>query len=146
MASSATLDNAIQQALAAPGVERVLVDLSQVTFLDSTGINTLVQGHQRAGDQNVNLQVVNPSKMALRVLNLTGVIGYLSGDAWGGCGPVRGGGTCRTGAGQGRPATSAVAPLVNFLGAPGDRRASRRPITWVRSTLWPWQSVCGRPA
>jgi anti-anti-sigma factor len=81
MASSAALDTAIREALTAPGVNRVLVDLSKVTFLDSTGINTLVQDHQRAGDQNINLQVVNPSTMALRVLELTGVLGFLSGDA-----------------------------------------------------------------
>jgi anti-sigma B factor antagonist len=81
MASSAALDNGIRQAVTTPGIKRVLVDLSKVTFLDSTGINTLVQDHQRAGDQNINLQVVNPSTMALRVLDLTGVLEFLSGDA-----------------------------------------------------------------
>lgn len=81
MASSAALDNALREALTAPGVIRVLVDLSKVTFLDSTGINTFVQNHHRAGDQNVNLQIVNPSTMALRVLDLTGVLEFLSGDA-----------------------------------------------------------------
>ena len=81
MASSAALDTAIQEALTAPGVKRVLIDLSKVTFLDSMGINTLVQTHRRAGDQNVNLQVVNPSTVALRVLDLAGVREFLSGDA-----------------------------------------------------------------
>ena len=81
MASSAALDNAIRKALTTPGVNRVLVDLSQVSFPDSSGINTLVQDHQRAADQNINLQVVNPSRMARRVLDLTGVLAFLSGDA-----------------------------------------------------------------
>ena len=81
VASSSSLDNAIREALAAPGIKGVLVDLSKVTFLDSTGINTLVQDHQRARDQNINLQIVNPSTMALRVLELTGVLEFLSGDA-----------------------------------------------------------------
>jgi anti-anti-sigma factor len=80
MASSPALDSAIREALTAPGVTRVLVDLSKVTFLDSMGINTLVQYHQRAGDQGINLQVVNPSMMALRVLDLAGVREFLSGD------------------------------------------------------------------
>ena len=80
MASSAALANTIQEALTAPGVKRVLVDLSQVTFLDSMGINTLVQSHQRAVDQDITVQVVNPSTMALRVLDLTGVRAFLSGD------------------------------------------------------------------
>jgi anti-anti-sigma factor len=77
VASSAALDDAIREALTAPGVKRVVVDLSKVPFLDSTGINTLVQGHQRAGDQDIHLQVVNPSRMALRVLELTGVREFL---------------------------------------------------------------------
>jgi anti-sigma B factor antagonist len=81
MASSAALRNAIRTALTAPGVKRVLVDLSKVTFLDSTGINTLVQAHERAGDQDIRLQVVNPSRTALRVLDLTGVREFLGGDA-----------------------------------------------------------------
>ena len=80
MAGSPALDSAIQEALTAPGVKRVLVDLSKVTFLDSMGINTLVQSHQRAVDQDITVQVVNPSTMALRVLDLTGVRAFLSGD------------------------------------------------------------------
>jgi anti-anti-sigma factor len=66
--------------LTAPEAKRVLVDLSKVTFFDSTGINTLVKNHRRAGDQDVKLQVVNPSKMALRVLDITGVLGFICGD------------------------------------------------------------------
>jgi len=81
MASSAALDTAIREALTAPGITRILVDLSRVTFLDSTGINTLVQDRQRAGDQNIHLQVVNPSTMALRALDLTGVLEFLCGNA-----------------------------------------------------------------
>ena len=81
MASSEALNNAIWEALTAPGVKRVEADLSKVTFLDSTGINTLVQFRQRAGDQDIELRVVNPSQMALRVLELTGVREFLSGDA-----------------------------------------------------------------
>jgi anti-sigma B factor antagonist len=81
MASSEALNKAIRAALTAPGVKRLVVDLSKVTFLDSTGINTLVQGRERAGEQDITLKVVNPSQMALRVLELTGVREFLSGDA-----------------------------------------------------------------
>jgi len=81
MASGEALNNAIREALTAPGVKRVEVDLSKVTFLDSTGVNTLVQGHQRAYGKNITRRVVKPSQMALRVLELTGVREFLSGDA-----------------------------------------------------------------
>jgi anti-sigma B factor antagonist len=81
MASSEALNKAIRAVLMAPGLKLLVVDLSKVTFLDSTGINTLVQGHERAGEQAITLQLMNPSQVALRVLELTGVREFLSGDA-----------------------------------------------------------------
>jgi anti-anti-sigma factor len=81
MASSGALDSAIRAALSAAGVKRVMVDLSKVPFLDATGVHTLVENRRRAGDQDIKLQVVNPSRIPLRVLSITGELESLSGDA-----------------------------------------------------------------
>jgi anti-sigma B factor antagonist len=81
VASSKVLNNAIREALTAPGLKRVLVDMSKVTFLDSMGIHILVESHRRAASQAINLQVVNPSRVALRVLDITGALEFLGGDA-----------------------------------------------------------------
>ncbi len=58
--------------------QRVVVDLSAVTFMDSSGISALLLclGELRKMDRA--LEVVGAQGPALRVLELTGVIGMLS--------------------------------------------------------------------
>ncbi|MEV6601795.1 STAS domain-containing protein [Actinoplanes sp. NPDC051346] len=56
-------------AAAVPGRRLVEVDLSDVTFMDSSGINTLVQ-HRRPG---CDLIVVDVPPRIRRVLEMTGV-------------------------------------------------------------------------
>ena len=53
----------------------VEVDLSGVTFMDSSGINTLVACRQHAG--TARLRVVNAAPPVLRVLTVTGLAGVL---------------------------------------------------------------------
>jgi anti-anti-sigma regulatory factor len=50
VASSATVDSAIRNAVAVLGVKRVLVDLSKGAIPRCAGIHTLVKNHNRAGD------------------------------------------------------------------------------------------------
>jgi anti-anti-sigma factor len=70
------IDDALQEAQKEPA--DVIIDLSQVTFIDSTGINALI-GARRVtpGGQ---LHVVGASGRVRRVLEITGVAEYLSGD------------------------------------------------------------------
>jgi anti-sigma B factor antagonist len=58
----------------------VLVDLDRVSFLDSTGIAALVEGHRLADENNVTYRVVNPRGVVRRVLEMTDVLEYLSGS------------------------------------------------------------------
>lgn len=55
----------------------VTVDLSQVTFLDSTGLKALVAEHRRLHAEGRRLTVRNPSPAVFRVLNLSGVAAAL---------------------------------------------------------------------
>ena len=60
-------------AVAAEAHSPALVDLSGVTFLDSSGLNALVDARQRGQDPDVSLVLLNPSPVCRRVLELTGL-------------------------------------------------------------------------
>lgn len=66
------LRNAVDAALALDAPE-VTVDLSQVPYIDSTGIGVLVGAAHRAADAGKKLVVESPQKNVARVLGLLGV-------------------------------------------------------------------------
>jgi anti-anti-sigma factor len=51
----------------------VVVDLGLVSFLDSTGVRTLLRGWQEAGSCGITLALRNPQPAIVRVLRVTGV-------------------------------------------------------------------------
>jgi len=51
----------------------IVVDLVQVTFLDSAGLCVLASAHRRAVSQGVRLQVVAASRAVIRPLQITGL-------------------------------------------------------------------------
>ena len=53
-----------------PKLERLCVDLSQVTFIDSTGIGCLIHADLQCRKQNVGLEIV-PGAATLNVISLT---------------------------------------------------------------------------
>lgn len=55
------------------GTTRVVVDLSDVPYIDSTGIGVLVGAAHRAGEKKVRLEVARPQRNVARVLGLLGV-------------------------------------------------------------------------
>jgi anti-anti-sigma factor len=58
----------------AAGVALVVVaDLAAVTFLDSTGINTLLRAHHDLVADGGRLALTDPQPPVLRVLDITGV-------------------------------------------------------------------------
>ena len=58
----------------AAGTGDVDVDLSDVTFLDSSGLAALLTARQRLHDKHHRLRVRNPSKPVLRIFELSGVL------------------------------------------------------------------------
>ena len=55
------------------GAKRVVVDLSKMSFIDSTGIGALVGGLKRFRSVGGDLELDSPSRSAYRVLELTGL-------------------------------------------------------------------------
>lgn len=72
----------------------VVLDLDQLTFLDSSGVHALVTAHQAARAEGVALRAVNARGVVAELLGLTGVADLLHppGDGNGGISRAAGGG------------------------------------------------------
>lgn len=79
LAAAPAVDRAIDEAVRAPA-EAVFVDLTQVTFLDSSGISTLLRGRRLADEHHIAYQVAGAHGLVLTVLEVTGVWSHLSGQ------------------------------------------------------------------
>ena len=71
LGSAPAVWDALQPAL--EDAKRVVVDLSDVRFIDSTGLSVLVRAHRRLSHNGGILVVRSPSEMAGRVLRVTGL-------------------------------------------------------------------------
>ena len=60
------------------GATRVVVDLSAVTFLDSSGLNALVHARRELSGREVSFRIVSPKDQVVRrVLEITQLTGEL---------------------------------------------------------------------
>ena len=71
MATAAALRKPILDAIAA-GHRHIVVDLTQVTFIDSTGLSVIIGAHKRLQPAGA-IAVATESKMVRRVFDLTGL-------------------------------------------------------------------------
>jgi anti-anti-sigma factor len=75
------LEAAIAAAVADDLASTVVVDLGEVTLLDSAGISALLRGRRQADDHERNYRVVGARGIVAEVLRITGVWDHLVGDA-----------------------------------------------------------------
>jgi len=75
MASSAreTLDTLID----APNIKKVMLDMGELSFMDSTGIGVLLGRFKKLKAKDVPLMIANPSKAVDKLLNLSGIYSYM---------------------------------------------------------------------
>ena len=64
--------------LADEGTRRVVVDLSEVTFMDSTGIGVLLNALAHFSSRHGQLVLVCPTERVLRPFEVTGLVGHLT--------------------------------------------------------------------
>ncbi|MFJ9026430.1 STAS domain-containing protein [Streptomyces sp. NPDC102259] len=66
---------ALRQALDASGAPRprIVVDLSRVTFMDSTGINIFVAAHRTLAEADGWIRLAAPGEAVMRTLQIVGV-------------------------------------------------------------------------
>jgi anti-anti-sigma factor len=72
MAAAGVLTAELTRAVSEP-VPEVVVDLTEVGFLDSTGIRVLLEGRERALERGAVVTVRNPQPVVLNVLRITNV-------------------------------------------------------------------------
>jgi anti-sigma B factor antagonist len=59
--------------LAEGGVKHVIINLSKVEYLDSTGLGVLIGGLKRLRESDGNLVLVGPGMRILRIFEITGL-------------------------------------------------------------------------
>jgi anti-anti-sigma factor len=77
IATAGQLRRAILTALTDVRTEELTVDLDQVTFLDSSGIQALLRGHAIAAERGIACRVTNPCPIVRRVMEITGILDML---------------------------------------------------------------------
>lgn len=60
------------------GATEVVLELSGVTFVDSSGLSAIIKLHQRLEAEGASLALRTPSSFVVRLLDLTGVSGALT--------------------------------------------------------------------
>ena len=56
-----------------PNFNQVIIDLSELDFMDSTGIGVLVGRYKKLKDKNIPIFICNPSTHAERIFKMTGL-------------------------------------------------------------------------
>jgi anti-anti-sigma factor len=74
--TGAQLHDAVMDVLCDPCPRHIAMDLHDVTFLDSSGIRTLLQCHTDAEQAHCHLQITDASAMVYGVLEVTGLLAY----------------------------------------------------------------------
>jgi anti-sigma B factor antagonist len=64
---------ALEEALAARPRE-IVVDLRELSFIDSTGLGALISGFQRARDARIRFRLAGPTRAVHQILALSGLL------------------------------------------------------------------------
>jgi stage II sporulation protein AA (anti-sigma F factor antagonist) len=68
-----TLDEKID----AGGINKVVFDMSGISFMDSTGIGVIIGRFKKLKALGIPLLIANPSKAVDKILNLSGIYHYM---------------------------------------------------------------------
>jgi anti-anti-sigma factor len=71
-ATGPTLSDAVS-VLTRDGLADVVIDLDEVTFVDSRGVSALLEAHREATEQDMTLRVVNLQPAVARLFRITGL-------------------------------------------------------------------------
>ncbi len=55
------------------GFSQIIIDLSELVFMDSTGIGVLIGRYNNMKEKNIPIYICNPSKHAEKIFKMTGL-------------------------------------------------------------------------
>ena len=55
------------------GFKQIIIDLSELDFMDSTGIGVLIGRYKRMKDKNIPIFICNPSPHVEKIFKMTGL-------------------------------------------------------------------------
>jgi anti-sigma B factor antagonist len=90
MAGAMTLDAAVERLAGEPGVEGIVLDLSGVSFMDSSGLRAVMVADRRASGEGLRFALVRGGEPVHRVFDITRMTERLKWVA--SAGELRGGG------------------------------------------------------
>ena len=56
---------------------QVIIDLSELEFMDSTGVGILIGRYKKLKERNIPIYICNPSKHAEKIFNMTGLFNIM---------------------------------------------------------------------
>lgn len=59
------------------GFSQVIIDLSEMDFMDSTGVGVLIGRYKKMKEKNIPIYICNPSKHAEQIFNMTGLFNIM---------------------------------------------------------------------
>jgi anti-sigma B factor antagonist len=71
LSTSRQLETDLLSLISSGGCTKIVLDLSELTFLDSTGLRALWTTRQRAQDAGARMVLAAPSESVMRVLRIT---------------------------------------------------------------------------
>lgn len=71
--AKSTLDTLLDGA----GFKEVIIDLSELEFMDSTGVGVLIGRYKKMKEKGIPIFICNPSKHAEKIFNMTGLYGIM---------------------------------------------------------------------
>jgi anti-anti-sigma factor len=80
MTTGDRFSDTLRQALNEPDTQRLLIDVSQVDFMDSNAVAVLARTRRTAMEQNILFGIVNAQGPVRHVLEMLGVYELLSAD------------------------------------------------------------------
>ncbi|MBQ0017084.1 MAG: STAS domain-containing protein [Clostridiales bacterium] len=75
--SSTFAKETLDELLTQDGFNQVIIDLSEMEFMDSTGVGVLIGRYKKMKEKNIPIFICNPSKHAEKIFNMTGLYGIM---------------------------------------------------------------------